>query len=91
MDDPVARILFWILRERGLQFLREQVDDLLPTGRGALVAQAYEQARFERCFEKPSVRFSECLRITVALKTLKINVGQREFFKMIKGKRLSKI
>ena len=58
MQDPAAGIFYRILRERGLQPLREQINHLLPAFCRAVVAQVHEQARFVRRFEKTSVRNS---------------------------------
>jgi hypothetical protein len=50
--------------------LRKQINHLLPALWRALVAEIHEQARFVRRFEKTSVRFRECLGITILLKLL---------------------
>ena len=83
MQDPAARIFFWILCQRGLQFLRKQVDHVLPAFWGAFVAQIHEQARFVRCFEESGVRCRKSLSVIVALKLLQVDVVQPEFFKII--------
>lgn len=68
MQDPAAGIFCRILRQRGLQSLREQINHLLPTLWRPLVAEIREEAWFVCRFEKTSVRFREGLGITVLLK-----------------------
>jgi hypothetical protein len=58
------------LMQAQLQFLREQVNDVLLACWRVVVAQIHEQARLERRFEKPGVRFRESLGITILLKSL---------------------
>jgi hypothetical protein len=86
MQDPAARIFFWILCQRGLQFFRKQVNHVLPAFWRAFVAQIYEQARFVRGFEKSGVRCCKRLSVIVALKLLQVNVVKPEFFKIIERK-----
>ncbi len=59
MQDPAAGIFCRILRERGLQSLREQINHLLPALCGALVAEIHEEAWFVRRLKETSVRFRE--------------------------------
>jgi hypothetical protein len=73
MQDPVAGIFCRILRERGLQSLREQINHLLPAFCRALVAEIHEETRFVCRFDKTCVCFRESLGITVALKLLQIS------------------
>jgi len=70
MQDPAAGIFFRILRERGLQSLREQINHLLPALCGALVAEIHEEAWFVRRLKETSVRFREGLAVTLLLKLL---------------------
>ena len=70
LQDPAAGIFCRILRERGLESLREQINHLLPVLCGALVAEVHEEARFVYRFKKTSVRFREGLGITVLLKLI---------------------
>jgi hypothetical protein len=59
---------------------------LLATLLRSPIAQTNKQTRFERCLKKISVRFRESLGTTGFLKPLEVNVGAREFVKMIERK-----
>jgi len=49
----------------------------------AFVTQTYKETRLERSLKKAGVGFCEGAGITGSLELFKVNVGQREFFKVI--------